>query len=76
MPLTCTGIVILQQRCFGKNCGLIGERPSYPRLVSGLFGLWCTHSFFLFFKKEEIEPTIGSHYDLDLTCTNNIPGLI
>ena len=81
MPLTCTGPVILQQRCFGKKCGLIGggererERPSYPQLVSSLFGLWCTHSFFSFLNKWH-EPAIGSHYDLDLTCTNNIPGLI
>lgn len=29
---------------------------------------------FSFFKMRE--PGTGSHYDLDLTCTSNIPGLI
>lgn len=57
---------------------IAGERPSYPQLVSGLFGLQRAHSvlfFFLYFLILK-EPATGSHYDLDLTCTNNIPGLI
>lgn len=46
--LTCTGPVLLQQRCLRKKCGWISKRPSFPQLVCGHFGPWCTPNFFFF----------------------------
>lgn len=81
MALACTETMIftVQQKCSGKNGGFYHRKRDPPTLSWFLASLDRAHvqfSFFLFSRSLILETATGSHHDLDLTCTNNIPGLI